>query len=331
MNLAIIGKRGHIGYVLDGLERLPDIQVVGLSAGAPGDDISDLTGWCAVHGQSPAVHDDYRDMLDAVRPDMVAVDGPYDLHAEMCIEAFQRGLHVFSEKPVATTYDQLADLRAAYAETDVHFASMVGLRYDPAFYTAWQCVREGGIGRVRLIDTRKSYKLGQRPEHYTKRETYGGTIPWVGSHAIDWMHWFSGKRFVSVCAAQSTACNAGHGDLEATAMCQFTIEEDIFATLSIDYLRPATAPTHGDDRIRVVGADGVIEVRNGEVFLVQEGAEGERKPEPRCDRQIFCDFVSQVTGKAESLVGAEETFVVTEACLKARESADIGKVVTFAS
>jgi hypothetical protein len=51
------------------------------------------------------------------------------------------------------------------------------------------------------------------------RETYAGMIPWVGSHAIDWLYRFSGEKLKSVFAAHSTKENQGHEELETSALC----------------------------------------------------------------------------------------------------------------
>jgi predicted dehydrogenase len=268
-------------------------------------------------------------MLESLKPDMVSVCGPFEAHAHMCIEAFRRNIHVFSEKPVATTLQDLGALQNAYAKAEVQFTAMMGLRYSPAFYTAWQAVRDGAIGTVRLISARKSSKLGARAQYYRQRHTYGGTIPWLGSHVIDWISWFSGESFRSVYATHSTRENRDHGDLEVSALCHFTLTNQVFASASIDYLRPTTAPTHADDRVRVAGTEGVIEVRGGEVLLIHAGGDGEQRLTPACDRQIFRDFVEQIEGKTISLLCAEDVFSVTEACLLARQSADEGKLLYF--
>jgi predicted dehydrogenase len=331
----MIGVRGHNGYVLAGLERLPRVRLVGLSPGTDEDDVESLRLWAEGHGHTPEVIEDYRAMLDRLKPDVVSICGPLELHAQMCIDAFQRGIHVFCEKPVATTLEDLARLKAAYDEANVHaadaikFAGMMGLRYAPAFYTAWQAVQRGAVGEVRLLNTRKSYKLGQRPPYYRDRETYGGTIPWVGSHAIDWIYWFSGVTFRSVYATHSTLYNREQGDLEVSALCHFTLANAVYASASLDYFRPVSAPTHGDDRVRVVGTEGVIEVQGGEVFLINEEAEGEQCLAPACDKQIFQDFVMHVAGETTALLDAQDTFIVTEACLLARQSADEGRIVKF--
>lgn len=329
MKLCMIGDRGHNGYVLDGLQAMPHVRVAGLSPGTEEDDVDRLQAWCDEHGHRPRVFAGYRRMLDEVEPGVVSVCGPFELHAQMCCEAFRRGIPVFCEKPVATTLADLQALRGAQAQAGVHFAGMMGLRYEPAFHTAWRAVQEGAVGTVRLVNTRKSYKLGRRPAYYRRRETYGGTIPWVGSHAIDWILWFSGESFLSVYATHSAQHNHGHGDLEVSALCHFALTNQVFASASIDYLRPANAPTHGDDRIRVAGTGGVIEVRGGKVFLINDEADGEQTLPPACDRQIFCDFVEHIEGKTTALLGAEETLAVTEACLLARQSADEGRIVTF--
>jgi len=329
MKICMIGVRGHNGYVLRDLGDLPQVEVAGLCAGTEEDDIEALRKSCGDAGHRPEVFDDYCRMLDAIKPDALTVAGPCERRADMCIEAFRRGVHVFSEKPVVTTLEDLDRVRRTHADSGVHFAAMMGLRYEPAFYTAWRTVREGNIGTVRLISTRKSYKLGQRPSYYRVRETYGGTIPWVGSHAIDWIYWFGGQPFRSVYATHTTRCNRALGDMEMSALCHFTLAEEVFASVTMDYLRHENAPTHGDDRVRVAGTEGVIEVRDRELFLINAEAEGEQKPDVSCERTIFRDFIDHIEGKSTALITASEVLAVAEAYLLAQRSADEGRVLMF--
>jgi predicted dehydrogenase len=315
---------------MDGLRELPEVRLVGVSAGSAGEPIDKLASRSQQEGHSPTVYANYLELMEQAKPDIVAVACYFHDHAKIAAEALRRGIHVFVEKPVATTLDDLAMLKEAYRQSDgTHLAAMFGIRYNPAFLTAWRAVKDGAVGHVRMLHAQKSYRLGNRGDHYKRRETYGGTIPWVGSHAIDWVQWFSGERFESVYASHSTMYNQGHGELETTALCHFTMTGEVSASVSIDYLRPEQAPTHGDDRVRIAGTEGVLEVRDQRVLLINGKENGEQVLPLLPKKEIFADFVRQITGDGKCLVSAEESFCVTEACLKAVIAADKKKVVTF--
>lgn len=328
MKLCIAGVRGHHGYVFEELEQFPGIKIAGICSGCS-DDISSLSERCRTAGHHPVVYDDYLQMLDEQHPDAVVINGPFEQHTPMSIKALERKIHIFCEKPVALTLDDLHRLEDAYSRTSgVFLMAMVGLRYDPAFRTAWNAVKAGAAGKVKLIHAQKSYKLGERSDFYRNRKTYGGTIPWVGSHAIDWISWFSGSEFESVRASHTMEDNFGHGDLEIAAQFQFLMKNGIQASASLDYLRPAAASTHGDDRIRVAGTGGIIEVAGGRVRLIDSAGEREI-PIDTSYGGIFKDFVWHIEGRRTALINAQESFALTRVCLLTRESADAGTAVRF--
>ena len=326
LKLALIGARGHVGYVLRVLKDLPEVSVCAVSSGSS-ESAEPLAGNCRNLGQDPKIYNDYISMLDNEKPDIVSVCGPFELHAKMCCDCLERNISVFCEKPIALSLEELEQIRAAYDKCDkekVKIISMVGFRGEAPFRTAYDAVSKGLIGKVKMINTRKSYKLGNRAAYYHKRETYGGTIPWVGSHALDWILWFGKADFKSIYAVHDTADNGGNGDLEMTALVSCVLENNVMASASIEYLRPAAAPTHGDDQVRVAGTRGVVEVMHGKVTLItsEEYKELELLPE----RGIFYDFARHILYGEPCIVDAEETFELTRACLAARDFADRNKI-----
>ena len=328
MRVGIIGSTGHVDYVLEDVGKT-GVDIVGVAPGSQGESMDGLYEKVKSLNPKAAIYQDFRQMLDQLKPDVAVVACRFSDHASVTIEALCRGINVFTEKPIATTLADLDCLWKAYLEADVHLAAMFGIRYHPWFLTAWNEVRHGAIGEVRLITAQKSYKLGQRDEFYTNRKTYGGTIPWVGIHAIDWVHWFSGERFLSVFASHSSLRNRGHGELEVTASCHFNLTNEVIASVSIDYLRPETACSHDDDRIRVVGTEGVIQVRNGNAYLLNADSDGTNSLPLLPGRGIFSDFVAQIRGEGQCLVSAEDSFYATRAALLARQSADEGQLIWF--
>ena len=325
MKLCMIGARGHSVYVLNDLPELKNLELCAVASGddKPSSLLKSTEQW------HPRGYADWREMLDTEKPDLLSIDGPFELHAEMCVEALQRNIHVFCEKPIALTLADLERIRQAHAGSKATIISMTALRYDPAFYTAYQLMQAGKIGKVRLIQTRKSYKLGTRPDFYKKRATYGGTIGWVGSHAIDWIQWFSGTQFATAAATQTTAENQGNGELEIAAQCLFTMKNGVLAQASMDFLRPANAPTHGDDRVRVVGTRGVVEVELGKVYLTDEAGFREITELQTPERGFFAAFIGSIRGECAAPATPEETFETTRACLKAQLAADEHTIQVF--
>lgn len=330
MKICIIGATGHYSYVLEGLNAA---AIVAIAPGSVGEDISKLHKRLEGDKFSLQVYDDYRRMLDEIKPDIAVVCCYFADQAKAAIEALRRGIHVFMDKPVATTFSDLDLLKKFYYNSGVHLAAMFGIRYKPWFLNAKKYVDNGAIGKIRLMNAQKSYKLRTRGENYKNRNIYGGTIPWVGSHAIDWLHWFSNEKFVSVYAAHSSLYNKEHGELEVSALCNFVMTNEVFGSVSIDYLRPSTAEEHDDDRIRIVGTEGIIEVRDKKIYLTNSftsGTEEVTVPDFEADSMnIFSDFLAQVRGEKKCMISAEDSFYVTEAALLARTSADENKEIRF--
>lgn len=332
--VCFIGACGHFGSAVSVIGSHPErFTVAAISAGSEQVDISRLEAALVQNGIAvPKRYDDYRQMLTEEKPDIAVVDGYFCDHAEMSAYALALGIHVYCEKPVATTLEDLEILKTVYAKAarkGVHFAYMLTTRYDPWFYTAYQAVQQGVIGEIRMLNGQKSYKAGTRAPLFHQRKTYGGTIPWVGIHAIDWVLWFSGKKVERVTAVQSSQANGGNGTMEATAICMFQMEDEVVAHVNIDYLRPQSAPTHGDDRIRIAGTKGVIEVRGseGKVYLIAD--KGLQELELLTPPKIFEDFVDGIDGKVQPLITAEQSFYATEVCLKAQLAADTGRIIVF--
>ena len=306
MKVCFIGMCGHSKQAWRAMKERGDVTFCGVAAGSPHE------GMTTSFDPAIPFFADARKMLDEVRPDLVILSPVFGLTGRWIIECAERGIDVFSEKPVASTLEELARVREAVDRAGIRFGAMHFLRYAPAFFEAARLVREGAVGRVRLIHAQKSYKYGTRPAWYADRALYGGTIPWVGIHAIDWIAAFTGNRFLSVNAV-------AWGEPEMAALCQFRMEGDILASVSIDYYRPETAPTHGDDRVRCVGEKGVIEVRDGEITLIN--GEGVKTWRPTSAPELTALFLDGLG------MEKEEIFHITRAALCARDAADTGETV----
>ena len=327
LKVCIIGATGHAGHVCNAAKTSSDFYISAVSDGVERMGCDKTFKSAGESNPDVKKYDDYIEMLDKEKPDIAVVNPFCGYNAQVNIECLKRKINVFSEKPVAANLEDLNSLKAAYDESGKLFSSMMAIRYQPWFQAAKAAIDGGAIGEIRLMNAQKSYRFGNRDGMYHDRKLYGGTIPWVGSHAIDWIYWVSGKKFEEVYALQSTIGNHGKGDLEVSATCNFKMEDEICATVTLDLLRPAAAPSHDDDRLRVAGTDGVLEVRGGQVYLIDK--DGERTLELKEKKNIFDDYIDCLLGRPNQTVSAEDTFYITEACIRARMSADENKAIKF--
>lgn len=334
MKVVQIGAAGHYAYALATMKKY-GMDFAAVCYPDAEDGAERAARVFARMGFEPRVYDDAVTMLTLEKPDIAIINTVMYENGRYAEIALKMGISVFCEKPVATTETKLESLIATYYEAkakkpNLCFCGMFGIDYLPHFETAYRFVKTGGIGEVMLANGQKSYRMGRREKFYSDREKYGGTIPWVAIHAIEWITRIGGLRPVMATACGNTACNAGNGTMEASTLSLFACEGGKMASVSADVMRPAKAPTHDDDRLRLVGSKGVLEVRFGKVFVIDE--EGERElPLVETEKELFEEFVLEIEGKGKCRVSAEDAFFATRVALAARESQDTGKNVAVLS
>lgn len=309
MKVAFIGLCGHSMQAYETLRQRTDIIFCGI---APGSDHEQMS---KSFDPSIPFFSSWESLLDQTHPHLAIVSPVFGLTGEIIIECAKRGINVFSEKPVAGTLEELERVKTAVKTSGIRFCAMHYLRVSPAFWQGAAMVRGGAIGEVRLLNAQKSYRFGTRPDWYQDRTLFTGIIPWVGIHAIDWIYAFTGKKFLSVNASCA-------GSPERTALFRFDLENEISASVSLDYFRPETAPTHDDDRIRCVGTTGILEVREGKIHLMNADGVHTITPEPA--PELLSEFLA-----GNPLLSSDEIFYLTRVALLARESADIKQTISI--
>ncbi len=251
------------------------------------------------------------------------------MNAEATVAALDRDIHVVSEKPVATSFDALNRVEEARVRSKARLTAMFGMRFGPSFLTARKAVTDGLIGEPILATGQKSYKFGKRPDFFRERETYGGSIPWVAIHAIDYVRWVTGQDYTHVTALHGNASHPDYPGCEDHGGILYRFGNGGTAVIHLDYLRPEGAATHGDDRLRIAGSEGVLEIVDGgtRTTLLREG-------EP-CDLplpesiNLLADLIAELKGEGTHLIDPYEATYVTRLALMAREAADKGKILSL--
>jgi len=326
--LVFVGASGHTGYVLSALHVYPQIRLTAYAPSFAGEDMSQVAG-SSKEGPLKG-YEDWREMLESEKPDIITTCGRHDLNGPIAIEAARRGCHIISEKPAALTLQQVQELHQIVTDHSLLYASMLAMRYEASYYTAHQLVREGIIGEPYLVTAQKSYRWGtNRPEWYADPKKYGSSMAWVGIHAFDFARWVSGVDYTEVFAYHNNLVHTERPGCQDVSTVIARLTNGGSAVFNLDYLRPAASPTHGDDRLRIAGPKGVLEVCDQGQRLHVITAEKDVLSWPLIEsgRTFLGDFVAALEGRGTLLIPAQEAFSITEFAIKAAQAADTGQIV----
>ena len=330
----MIGTWGHGGSVLSALNQVPDeVEAVGFAKVFPEDNPQGLKEKFKISAHAP-VFENSDCLLKEIRPQVVVVSTRLDQIAPLAMVAAKAGCHLICEKPLALRHEDLDALYAAVKNAGVQCAAILGNCAHPVLRAARQAVQDGLIGDIILCNARKSYKFGtDRPLRFGQRDFYGGTLPWIGMHALDFIESATGLRFAAVAAMQGNMSHPKYPDCEDHCALILRLSNGGHATMSLDFLRPHGAPSHGDDWLRVVGSRGVIEayLTRNTCTLITENQPPVELPLPE-PVNFFADLVRKLRDNPKSPSEATmSAFHLTRVCLCARDSADRQQFVSIPS
>jgi predicted dehydrogenase/threonine dehydrogenase-like Zn-dependent dehydrogenase len=139
---------------------------------------------------------DNRIMLDDPDLDAVLITTRHNSHARQVIEALEAGKHVFVEKPLALTHDDLDRIDAAYQNTDKTLTVGFNRRFSP-FSQDLKKQLGDAPGPINVIATMNAGFIPQ-DVWVQDMEIGGGRIIGEACHLIDLITFFTGSLVESV-------------------------------------------------------------------------------------------------------------------------------------
>ena len=330
MRLALIGCTGHWRTYAPGVETIPGLDVAAVAPAGPDESLAGFEGAPGVTG-STRRYEAAAELLDRERLDIVQVSARPDRNAPWARACLERDLPALVEKPMAMSVAELAGLYEAACKSRAPVLPMHTERGGDMANTMQRAIARGAIGTPLLVWGQKTYRWGpSRPDYYRDRATFPGIAPYIGIHLLDWVRWMVGDIFTAVSGAEGANARPEYPACASQAAVLLRGDAGQVAALTLDYLRPLSAPTHGDERLRIAGTDGVIEMTylTRRVTLIhREEPPRDLEIEPAVD--LFTQFARQVRGEGPAVMSREEPFRTTEIALLAQEAIDTGRVVAL--
>ena len=186
------------------------------------------------------VYEDYKEMIDAEKPDVVHVCTPNNQHAPMSIYAMEHGCHVMCEKPMAKTYAE------AKAMLDAHYRTgkKLTIGYQNRFRDDSQFIKRACVnGELGDIYFGKAHAIRRRAVptwgvFLDEEAQGGGPLIDIGTHALDLTLWcmdnykpkrVSGSVFKKLGDQKETGNAWGDWDPE-----KYTVEDSAFGFIQME-------------------------------------------------------------------------------------------------
>lgn len=205
-------------------------------------------------------YDDYEEAIDKTDCDLVDICLPNFLHKEVAIKAFEKGRHVISEKPLATTLKdaELMVKAAIKAGRKLYYAE--DWLFAPALCKARELIAEGAIGKPLYIRARECHSGSHSPFTQTIKYCGGGSMVHLGVHPVSFVLALKDCPWTELTAMTSggLAENLRHTGMEGEdwAACMMRFEDGTFAMLEANYVTMGGM----EDAVDIYGTEGCLHI-----------------------------------------------------------------------
>ncbi len=213
--------------------------------------------WAEENLSGVAVFENFEDLLAANVAEAVIIATPHYFHPSMAIAAFERGLHVLSEKPGGVQVSAVQEMCAAAKASGKVFGVMFNQRTHPLFRRAREIVQGGELGALKRVQwtvtnwyrTQEYYNSGGWRASWAGEG--GGVLINQAPHQLDLLQWICGMP-VAVWAN----CDVGkyhHIEVEDDATIFAKYENGATATFIT-----TTGEYPGTNRLEIAGERGKL-------------------------------------------------------------------------
>ncbi|MBL7783464.1 MAG: Gfo/Idh/MocA family oxidoreductase, partial [Saprospiraceae bacterium] len=263
----------------------------------------------------------YQDMLEDPEVDAVLITTRHDAHARQVIEALQSGKHVFVEKPLALTAQEIDEIIAAYEQSGKTLTVGFNRRFSPFVLDARKQL--GQSGPLNMIATMNAGAIP--PQHWTQdMHTGGGRIIGEACHYIDLMVALSNSLVESV-VMNALGPHAQENTDNASILLRFKNGSQGV----INYFSNG-AKSYAKERIEIFSQNRTIVIdnfRKSEYYGFRSS--GMKKTQDKGHREQFRLLVQRLQQGGEAIIPFAEIVNTSRAAIAAVESLKTGAWVNI--
>ena len=224
---------------------------------------------------NPKQFSNYSELLAASKKettpiDMVVLATPSGLHSVQVIAAAEVGLHVCTEKPMATRWADGVAMVKACDQAGVHLFVVKQNRFNSTLQLVKRQLQAGRFGKLAMVAVNVFW---QRPQSYYDQDGWRGTWEFDGgalmnqaSHYVDLLDWLVGP----VESVSATTATLGRTiEVEDTAALQLRWRNGALGTMAVTML---TYPKNLEGSITLLGETGTVKIGGPAVNQIEHWA-----------------------------------------------------------
>ncbi|HEY9575928.1 MAG TPA: Gfo/Idh/MocA family oxidoreductase [Lachnospiraceae bacterium] len=236
--------------------------------------ICDIDPMRCIWGQNQFEHvkiyEDASSLISSGMVDAILIATPHPSHPAIAIEAFRKGIHVLSEKPVGIDVHTVEQENKEAIKSGVVFGVMYNQRTNPLFQKLREYMKNGTLGelmRFQWVIT-NWYRTQAYYDSGSWRATWngegGGVLMNQCPHNLDIWQWITGmpKRVWANCKVSR------HHDIQVEDEVDIYAEYENGATATFT---TSTGEYPGSNRIELVGTKGKAVLEDSKLTLTLVG------------------------------------------------------------
>ncbi len=269
------------------------------------------------------LYTDVNEMLEKEELDFVITAVPTYLHDEIAIKAMEKGIHVFSEKPMALSVDRGQSMIDCAKKNNVKLMIGQCVRYMPRYEKLKEIIDSGKYGKVLRSDF---YRVSCTPtwgweNWFMDTQKSGGAVLDLHVHDVDFINYVFGMP--KSVTSMATNYKTGHDSI--VTMYGY---DDMVVTSTGDWGCP---PEYGFSTGFFVKMErATVESKNGKFILCTEDGGNEEievSSESSYLREVV-DFVNCIKNDTASKINPPESSLnAIKIALAEKESSDTRQAV----
>jgi len=287
----------------------------------------------ALKGQNILFTQDYHQILNDPKIDIVSLALPHHLHERFAVETANAGKHIMLDKPIARTLEEADQIIAAAEKNQIKLMVAFNYRYSALYSTIQKTLIGGAIGKVLLAVTRH-YQRFYYPGGSNWRNSAsvgGGCIMGSGVHNLDMLRFCMGEPDEVFAYAVNDAKRL---DAEAAATVVYKYANGAIVNFLCNWVKSSSNSTKDPAQVfgqwEFYGENGELRPIDGQLLinrLDEDPLPVEIPPEPGAFHTLWEHFADCIQFNQTPLTNGLDAKASLQLVLKTYESIKTGKPV----